>query len=131
MEQTNIVWVRYVFFTFADPPGTPVLRVASVAATSAKLEWTTPDSTPIQGMVKMCTLSRNNLFVQKNTILITIAIIDYISFIFRQFWNCCYFDYEKILLMKCGVSNLFIRHRLSFKELATFWNFFLNLSTLR
>ncbi|GFY66677.1 hypothetical protein TNIN_489441 [Trichonephila inaurata madagascariensis] len=31
------------------PPGTPVLRISSVAATSVKLEWTAPDSTPIQG----------------------------------------------------------------------------------
>ncbi|XP_055948883.1 cell adhesion molecule Dscam2-like isoform X4 [Argiope bruennichi] len=34
-----------------DPPGTPTLRVASVAATSVKLEWTAPDSTPIQGYI--------------------------------------------------------------------------------
>ncbi|XP_054712597.1 cell adhesion molecule Dscam2-like isoform X2 [Uloborus diversus] len=32
-----------------DPPGTPVLRVISVGATSVKLEWKTPDSTPVQG----------------------------------------------------------------------------------
>lgn len=38
-------------FSLADPPGTPILRIASVAATSAKLEWTTPDSTPIQGKI--------------------------------------------------------------------------------
>lgn len=67
-------------FNIADPPGTPVLRIASVAATSAKLEWTTPDSTPIQGTLKMCTLYHNILRAQKNVINITITIKSYILF---------------------------------------------------